>query len=306
MDIPYISAEELREAVPMQAAIATLEEAFRRDDVEAPQRARYETASGDLLVMPAWNAEAVGVKLVTVNPDNPARSLPLIHGMYVLFDGATTAPLALIDAEELTRLRTGAVSALATGYLASPSARRLVVFGSGTQASGHIEAMCAIRPIEEITVVSRRQERAEALAQEVAAHFQVGARSGGAEAVGQADIVCTCTTSTTPVFDGALLPDAVHINAIGSYRPEARELDDDTMRRATSVVVESRAAALREAGDIVIARDNGALESGKILELHDVVVKGSALVERSGVTVFKSVGSGLEDLSVAALAARIR
>lgn len=300
--IPTISAEELREAIPMERAIDAIEEAFREEDVEAPARARHETTSGDLLVMPAWNEEALGVKLVTVNQENPVRDLPLIHGMYVLFDAVTTAPRALIDAEELTRIRTAAVSAVATKYLAAASAHRLVVFGAGAQAGGHIEAMCAIRPIEEVTIVGRTQDNAEALAREVAVGWGLGARVGGPEAVGQADIVCTCTSARTPVFDGALLPDAVHVNAIGSYRPDARELDDDTMRRAAHVVVEARENALREAGDVVLALASGALDEGRILELGDLLATATAPAERTEVTVFKSVGHALEDLALARLA----
>src|SRR5687768_13356836 len=127
MQLRHIDADELRSLVSFPQAVAALEEAFRAQDIEAPQRERHETTAGDLLVMPAWSDDALGVKLVTVNPANAQRDLPSIHGTYTLFDGKTLAPLASIDAEELTRIRTAAVSALATKLLAPPEAHKLVV-----------------------------------------------------------------------------------------------------------------------------------------------------------------------------------
>lgn len=285
----------------MQAAIDALADAFADNDVEAPQRTRHETQHGDLLVMPAWSEDALGMKLVTVNPSNKERGLPLIHGMYILFDGPSMAPIALVDAEELTRIRTAAVSALATRHLAGSHARHLVVFGAGTQASGHIEAMCAIRPIERVTIVARTEERARRLGSEVLARHGVSVDLRGPEAVADADIICACTTSPTPLFDGDLLPDRVHINAVGSYRPDARELDDATMRRAGIVAVESRTSALAEAGDLVLAVQAGALDPERLVELARLP---STPAPPSGVTVFKSVGLALEDLAVARLATR--
>ena len=283
----------------MQRAINALEKAFRADEIQAPQRSRHETPSGDLLLMPAWSEKALGVKLVTVNPSNAERNLPLIHGTYVLFDGETLKPRALIDAEELTRIRTAAVSALATKHLAHPDASNLVVFGAGTQAHGHIEAMKAIRPITHVTVIARNHASAVHMAHRVRDEFGLNADPGVPEEVREADIVCTCTTSSTPVFDGQLLKESVHVNAVGSYRPEARELDDATMRRADTVVVEKRDVAMKEAGDLVIAMERGVVSRGRVIELRQVLDREP---EESGITVFKSVGMALEDLAVACLA----
>ena len=300
MHMRFINADELRRLVSMADAVEALEAAFLRADIEAPQRARHETSAGDLLVMPAWNPDALGVKLVTVNPQNAQWKLPSIHGTYTLFDGQTMAPRASIDAEELTRIRTAAVSALATKYLAPPQARHLVVFGAGAQADGHIEAMCAVRPIAEVTIVSRTTERAQVLAKRVEKRHEVTARLGEPAAVEDADIICTCTTSSTPLFDGELLKSPVHINAVGSYRPDARELDDATMRRAAQVVVENKDIVLVEAGDIVQALANEALDEARITQLPDVLRAPEA--RSDAITVFKSVGLALEDLAVAQLA----
>jgi ornithine cyclodeaminase/alanine dehydrogenase-like protein (mu-crystallin family) len=300
VSIPYVSGDELRERVPIERAISALEEAFVADDIDAPQRTRHATAGGDLLVMPAWGREHVGIKLVTVSPTNSERDLPLIHGTYTLFDAATMVPSASIDAEELTRIRTAAVSAVATKRLAGEEAHRLVVFGAGAQAHGHVEAMRAVRPIEHVTIVTRSEDSATRMARRVSDDFDLPAEPGAPEAVRDADIVCTCTTSSTPVFDGDALKERVHINAVGSYRPEARELDDTTMRRAETVVVEKREVAFAEAGDVVLALGKGVLSRGRVIELKDLLNRSA---EPHGVTVFKSVGVALEDLVVASLAA---
>ena len=299
MSIPFVSGEELRELVSMERAINALEKAFRSDDIVAPQRARHDTGSGDLLVMPAWGSDALGVKLVTVNPRNPDVNLPLIHGIYALFDGHTMEPRALIDAEELTRIRTGAVSALATRQLAPPEASRLVVFGAGTQAHGHVDAMRAVRPIEHVTVVARNPGSAIHMTHRIRDDFGLPADPGTPDHVREADIVCTCTTSATPVFDGELLKENVHVNAVGSYHPHARELDDATMRRSGTVVVEKRESAFKEAGDVVIAIEKGTLSRGRVIELRELLDHEQS---QGGITVFKSVGLALEDLAVAKLA----
>jgi ornithine cyclodeaminase/alanine dehydrogenase-like protein (mu-crystallin family) len=304
--LPLIDAAELRRLVPMGRAVDALERAFAAETLpEAPQRTRLPAGEGELLLMPAAGADGVGVKAVTVHPGNPSRGLPFVHAVYALFDPDTLAPAALIDGEALTALRTAAVSALATRHLARPDAERLVLFGAGTTATAHLEGMRAVRPIGSLRVVSRGRDRAETLAER--------ARAGGIEAsvgtpedVADADLVCTCTTSPEPVFDGSLLSPGAHVNATGAFRPDSRELDDEAVRRSR-VVVETREAALAEAGDLLIP-----LRSGVIAESHIVadlreVVRGAPV--RSGpqdLTVFKSVGIALEDLAVARAAADAR
>jgi ornithine cyclodeaminase len=280
---------ELRRALPWPVAIAALEAAFRDEDPGAtPPRSHLSVPGGELLLMPAHAAAGLGVKLVTLAPGNPARGLPFIHGAYVLFSPGALVPEALLDGTELTAIRTAAVSALATDRLARPDARALVVFGAGTQARAHVAAMRAIRPIETVTIVGRDPARARALADEL------GAAVAGPDAVAGADIVCTCTTSAQPLFDGAWLAPGTHVNAIGAYRPDLRELDDAAMRRAT-VVVETRASALAEAGDVIQA----GLEPGALIELADVVRGTAGRPVPAAITVFKSVGLALEDLAIA-------
>lgn len=298
MHLPVIDAEGLRRALPMGAAIDALERAFGGALPQAPLRSHVATPAGTLLVMPAAGAEGVGVKLVTLTPSNPDRGLPLIHALYALFDAETQAPLALLDGAALTALRTGAISGLATRYLARPEAARLVVFGAGVQARSHVEAMRAVRAVEHVTVVSRTRERAEALAAELRASG-LAAEVGEPEAVAEADLVCTCTTSPTPVFDGRRLASGAHVNAVGAYTPETRELDTEAVARAR-VVVETREVAMAEAGDLLIPMREGRIGPEHVLADLAELVRGAA-VRRSAedVTAFVSVGVASEDLVVA-------
>ena len=280
---------ELRAALPWPVAVAALAAAFRDADPGAtPPRSHLAVPGGELLLMPAHGAAGVGVKLVTLAPENPERGLPFIHGAYVLFAADTLVPEALLDGAELTAIRTAAVSALATDRLARPDARSLVVFGAGTQARVHVEAMRAVRRLTSVTIVGRDPERARALAGEL------GAEVAGPEAVAGADLVCTCTTSAEPLFDGRELAPGTHVNAIGAYRPDLRELDTAAMRRAT-VGVGTRAAAPAEAGDVLGA----GLDGGALVELADVVRGTAGRAGPDAITVFKSVGLALEDFALA-------
>lgn len=298
-DLPFVDAARLTELLPMRAAVDALEATFGSGSLpEAPLRSHLETRSGTLLSMPATGPEGAGVKLVTVTPENPERGLPLIHGLYVLFGWQTQQPEAVIDGAALTALRTGAVSGLATRYLARDDATRLVVFGAGVQARVHLEAMRAVRRVERVTVVSRTPARAEALA-DLARAMGLEGSAGLPDAVANADVVCTCTTSPSPVFDGRLLANGAHVNAVGAYTPRTRELDDETIRRAR-LVVETREAAMAEAGDVVMPIRAGVVDASHVVADLAEVVRG-APVRRSpdDVTVFKSVGVSFEDLVVA-------
>jgi ornithine cyclodeaminase len=294
-----IGAEEIRAALPMRAAIDALETAFRSEDPSGgPVRSSVDTPGGSLLLMPAFDDAAVGVKLVTITPENPGRGLPLIHATYALFDGETQALRAILDGAELTALRTAAVSGLATRHLARKDASRLVIFGAGVQARSHLEAMVAERPVAEVVVVSRTAGPAEQLVRE-ARKRGLEASVGDAEAVAEADLICTCTTSEEPLFDGLTLRAGAHVNAVGTHLPTARELDTETIRRAR-VVIESREVALGEAGELVIPLAEGALEPEHVAaDLAELVRGASVRTGDDDVTVFKSVGMAFEDLAVA-------
>jgi ornithine cyclodeaminase/alanine dehydrogenase-like protein (mu-crystallin family) len=301
----FVDAAQLAGALSWTEAVDALERAFRLEAPgDGPARSHLAVPDGELLIMPVAAAGAgVGVKLVTLAPDNPARGLPFIHGVYVLFAPGTLEPVAVLDGGALTSVRTAAVSALATRWLARPDARRLVVFGAGTQARAHVAAMRAVRPIEQVAIVGRDPTRAAALVDELNADG-VHATRETADAVATAEIVCTCTTSREPLFAASQLPSGVHVNAIGAYRPDMRELPPDALRRGL-LVVETRASALLEAGDVLLAIADGAIAESDVRHELAAVVRGE--VARSGpdqVTVFKSVGLALEDLAIATAATR--
>jgi ornithine cyclodeaminase/alanine dehydrogenase-like protein (mu-crystallin family) len=299
-----IGGEELRAALTMRDAIEALRIGFRDGDPAAtPLRTNLETPSGDLLLMPALTSAGVGVKLVSVTPGNPAAGRPLIDSVYVLFDPEDQHVAAVMDGAALTALRTAAVSGLAASLLANRDAGRLVVFGAGVQARAHVEAMRAVRPIVDVVVVSRSPTRAEALVDDLRADG-LDARRGAPGHVAGADLICTCTTSAAPVFEGRLLAPGAHVTAVGAYTPTTRELDAETMRRA-KVVVETRETALAEAGDIVMAIDEGAMDaSGIVADLSEVVRGASVRTDPADVTVFESVGLAFEDLVTASAVAR--
>jgi len=294
-----VGGRELRAGLSMTAAIDALDTAFQREDpsLAAPMRSTLATPTGTLLSMPATGEGGVGVKLVTLTEGNPQRGLPFTQAVYVLFDGATQAPEAVIDGTELTAIRTAALSGLATRRLANPGASRLVVFGAGVQATAHVEAMHAVRPLRQVIVVGRDPARADALVA-FANGLGIDARAGTPADVASADLVCTCTTSAVSVFDGHDLAEGVHVNAIGAYLAHQRELDTETMRRA-KIVVETHEVALREAGDVMIAINEGAIDPDALVDLAELVRGRAVRNASSDITVFVSVGFAFEDLVVA-------
>ena len=296
----FIGAEELRASVPMEAAIDALDAAFSREDpsLVAPLRNSLATPAGTLLTMPAAGDAGVGIKLVTLSEFNPQRNLPFVHAVYVLFDARTQEPEAVIDGTELTALRTAALSGFATRHLANPDASRLVLFGAGVQATAHLDAMLAVRPIREVTVVGRSKQRIQALV-ERARKLGLGARAGSPSDVAYADLICTCTTSAVSVLSGHDVADGTHINAIGAFLPHQRELDTETIRRA-KVVVETREVALAEAGDVLIPIQEGVIETSHVVADLAAMARGAPVrTDPNDITAFVSVGFSFEDLVVA-------
>ncbi len=291
MRVPHIDAAELASLVSWTDAIEAIGRAVAERDRGGPARTAVPVSGGELLVMPATTARSAGVKLAGVAPGNPAVGLPRIQAVYVLFDATTLTPQALIDGTALTTLRTPAQSAFAARELAAPDAERLVVFGTGPQAWGHVHALAAVRPIRAVVVVGRKQEHVDALVERLKDEG-IDARAGDPGDVREADLVVCATTARTPVFDGRLLADQACVIAVGSHEPEARELDDVVFERASQVVVEERPTAVREAGDVIQAIASGALAEDRLIELADVRRTG-------GISVFKSVGMGWQDLAVA-------
>ncbi len=297
--LPFVDARSLGKALSIEDAIGAVERGLSRSPIPtAPPRTAHQANGGELMLMPTWGEQGVGVKVMTIEPRNGERNLPLLHGVFILFDAETKQPRVVVDGAALTALRTAAVSAVATKHLAVPAARQLVIFGAGRQGWAHLEAMCAVRPIEHVAVIDPARERAEELA-ERARRLGKEASVGSDKAVKDADLVCCCTTSTEPVLRGELLKAGSHVNAMGAYRPDMRELDLEALRRS-KVVVETREAALAEAGDLLIPIDQGALSADCIYaELADVARGNLGRENAEEITIFKSVGVAFEDLLVA-------
>ncbi|MEU8772463.1 ornithine cyclodeaminase family protein [Streptomyces sp. NPDC048606] len=300
--LPQFGAERTAALLTPARAADALADVLRAglDPEACPGRTAVAAPGGELLLMPAASEAYAGVKIAGVAPGNPARGLPRITGGYLLLDGPTLRPLALMDGEALTALRTPAVSALALRRLA-PTGRalRLVLFGSGPQAYGHLEAILELRELAEVIVVARDPGRAGLLVAH-ARSLGVDARTGAPEAVAVADLVVCCTSAREPLFDGRLVPDGAVVVAVGSHEPDARETDTALVRRS-AVYVESRAAALREAGDLLVPEAEGAIGPGHITAtLADLVAERIPAGGRPGCPqLFKSVGMAWEDLAVA-------
>ena len=303
----YFDAAAIRAGLPWARMLAALH-AMLNDDVAAPLRAHHTIAvpgepAAALLLMPAWRSgRRIGVKLVTVFPGNAARNERAVGALYALFDARNGTPLAMFDGEELTARRTAGASAYAADRLARADARHLALIGSGRLARGLVEAHMHVRPIERVSLWSRTAENARAAAAAMAADgLPVTAVRDLEHAVRDADIVSCATLSTNPLVRGAWLRPGVHLDLIGAFSARMRETDDAAIARADLIVVDSRAAALAEGGDIVSAIASGAIDASAIAaELADLA-RGAhpGRTRDDEITVFKSVGFALEDLAAA-------
>ncbi|MBE3073821.1 MAG: ornithine cyclodeaminase family protein [Actinobacteria bacterium] len=296
---PWISADEVFARVSFDAAVRAVQRDLRAglDPAHDFSRSILDVANGQLLIMPTQSPEFVGIKVATVAPGNPALGKERIQGVYLLMDAATLSPIALIDGTALTTLRTPAMSAAVADYLAPSDVDHLVVFGSGPQAWGHIEAMRAIRTVGRVTIVARDQGRAAALASRVQTSG-LDARVGSADDVRDAQLIVCATTARTPLFDGSLVPDDSCSVAVGSHEADARELDSALIVRA-QLVVEDTAVALHEAGDLLIPVGEGVIDPASLVPMRDIIINATP-VDQGRPRVFKSSGMSWEDLVIAA------
>ena len=313
-----LSSADVRQALPMKAAIEGMKQAFAQltaGTADVPLRTRLPIPNQDgvAIFMPAYAAQsnALAVKIVSVFPHNSERkpSLPMIHAAVLVLDEATGRPVAMLEGATLTAIRTGAGGGASADLLARPDSHILGLLGAGVQARAGLEAVCTVRPIELVRVYSTNRAHVQALVDEMAGrgpvprHIEVV--DSPRAAVQGADIVYTATTSAVPTFDGRDLAPGAHVIGVGSYTPTMQEVDVTTIKQAL-VVVDSRQSAWAEAGELIMARDQGAIRESHIhAELGEIVLgQKHGRLFREQITFFKSVGVAVQDAVAASMALR--
>jgi ornithine cyclodeaminase len=300
----------------MDETIAAMKSAFTAlsaGKAVVPLRSHLEVPGTDAvnLFMPAFLESAsqpsLAIKIVAVRPQNPTRGLPMIHAAVVVIDAKTGEMLAMLEGGSLTAIRTGAGSGAATDFLARRDSHQVAIFGAGVQARTQLEAVCTVRKIEEAWVYDPNRKNVDQFIQEmtgkdpIPAHLH--AADTPAQAASNADIICTATTSTTPVFPSDVVRPGTHINGVGSFTPAMQEIPANTVLKAT-VVVDSREAALAEAGDLIQLLANDLITEAHIQAEIGEVIAGTRLgrTSQDQITFYKSVGVAVQDAAAAQLA----
>lgn len=289
--ILYLDEEDVRRLLQMEKLITAMEKAlvdFSTGKTIQPLRSSIavDPPGGFFFSMPALS-DGLGIKIVTLYPNNIRRDLPTHMATIFLVDRETGEPLAVMDGRLITEMRTAAVSAVATKFLSSPNAKILTILGSGVQARSHIDALRLVRNFEEVRVWSRTPEHAKRFADEFGAkHMSIE------EAVRGADVIVTATNAEEPILEGKWLKSGCHVNAVGSPRPNWRELDDEAMSNV--LFVDSREGAMEESGDVILSGARIYAEIGE-------AIGGTIPTRTDETTVFKSLGMAVEDISAAML-----
>jgi ornithine cyclodeaminase/alanine dehydrogenase-like protein (mu-crystallin family) len=311
MPVAFLSEADVRERLDPSHLIAAIEAAFRDryPHVTIPERPNAPLGYGSFLAMSCYDRSrhALGIKLVVVRDQTRPAVLPgegRVHASYLLLDPDTAEPRLIIAANHLTGLRTAATSAIATKFLARPDVSTLGIFGTGRLARAHLVALPLVRKFERVLVCGRTPARSQEFVQLIAEETPGLALAAGdpRTCAAESDVLCTCTTSPSPLFDGRDLRLGTHLNLVGAYQPHTREVDTHTIQRSR-VIVDTYAGAKTEMGALLIPLQEGAIESDHIAsDLHELV-SGKRQGRRGPqeITVFNSVGCALEDLAAAEL-----
>ena len=306
-----INAESVADALPFDTLIDALDAAFQAG-ANTPGRAHYEVevpggADGTLLLMPCWQMNKnIGVKIATVFPGNAEQALSAVHASYFLMDASTGVPIAVLDGTELTRRRTAAASALASRYLSRSDSRTLLMVGTGALAPHLVAAHASVRDLDKVLIWGRREEAAKALQKKLSTKsIETMVVTELEEAVSRADIISCATLAEKPLIKGDRLREGQHLDLVGAFKPNMREADAAAVSRA-DIYVDSYSGALSEAGDILLAIQEGAIEESDIAGDLAELTKGQCQGRTSNeaITLFKSVGTALEDLAAAELVMR--
>jgi alanine dehydrogenase len=308
-DVPYVSAAELERLLDYPSLVDALAAGFAADWT-VPVRHHYSIPmlgepEQTLLLMPAWDAgQAIGMKLATITPGNGPRGLPAVNAVYLLVDGPTGQPRALIEGATLTVRRTAAASALAARYLARTDASRMLMVGAGALSRPLIEAHCSQRSIKRVQLWARDTKKRDAKVKELAAlGLPVEPADDLERSAREADLISCATLSKEPLIRGTWLKSGAHLDLVGAFTPEMRESDDAAVGRA-SLFCDTRAGALKEGGDLVIPLKAGLITEAAIkADLADLTRgKHKGRMSEDEVTLFKSVGTAIEDFAAARLA----
>lgn len=312
MKVRVLKADDMRQAFSMAEAIEVVKDAFVQlssKRVQSPLRTSIplKNPGEAALIMSAYLGEtkALGAKIVTVLPQNPQKGLPAVQALVALFSASSGGPLAIFEGTHLTRVRTGAATGAATQLLSRPGSKKLALFGAGGQALSQAEGVWTARKVERISIFDVLPEKVEVLKAAVKGspwgrEVEILSARSPLDALEGADIIVTATNSLIPVFDGKALAEGAHINAIGSFRPEMQEVDEEAVRRA-KIFVDSLEACLEEAGDLIIPLKKGLIRESDILAELGEVISGKKPGRRNDpeVTYFKSVGNAVQDIAVA-------
>jgi alanine dehydrogenase len=298
----FLNEHQVRSALNIAEVISAIREAFARDfhlTLKMPVRSQLDMDASILLLMPCYDSElrTAGIKIVTVNPQSG------VSATYALLDPATGKTLAVMEANYLTDVRTAATSAVATDLLAPRYAQTLGVFGAGRQAKAHFSVVRQVRAFRRYLVCGSARSDLNSFCRMMEQDHNMEIEPVNAETcAGESDVLCACTTSPEPLFNGHVLRPGTHLNLVGAFQPHTREVDDETVRRAR-VVVDTYEGALAEAGDLLIPLGNGVIGQDQIVaDLHEIASgKKRGRTSPEDITLFKSVGCALEDLVTAGL-----
>jgi alanine dehydrogenase len=311
-----LKAEDVRSALPMDQVIEAMKQAYAalsEGRAEVPLRSQLSIPAHEArcLFMPAYvqgsDDDSMVLKAVSLFPKNPGRNLPFIHAAVLVFEADSGRPEALLEGGSLTAKRTGAASGAATDMLARPDSHVAAIFGAGVQGRTQLEAICTVRPIKQVWIYDPNPENADSFLADMSGSgpipSDVRLAANPKQAVAEADVICTATTSTIPVFEDAHLKPGVHINGVGSYTPTMAEIPLETILRAM-VVVDSRSASLEEAGDLIQPIQSGLYSTDNIhAELGEIVAGiAKGRTHANQITFFKSVGVAVQDALAANLA----
>ncbi|MEM9384347.1 MAG: ornithine cyclodeaminase family protein [Pseudomonadota bacterium] len=318
MELRVFDAQAVVQGTPWVPMIDAIRDAFRAEGV-SPTRHHHAVPSAQpsdedltLLLMPAWHGRggAFGLKVAALSSANASVGLPTLHGVYLLFEPGTGVPRALLDAGELTARRTAAASALASRYLSREDSHTLFIIGTGRVARQLVSAHCAVRPIREVRVWGRRPERAQALADAITADLGEGQRcttvSDVASGAAGADIISAATSARSPLLRGDWVQEGTHVDLVGAYTPAMCEADPALVARADRVFIDTWEGARDEAGDLLQAISAGAFSFDSVAgDLYQMCAGDGCLRRSAGeITLYKSVGTALQDLAAAELCVR--